>query len=178
MWGELVSPCPFSFLFFLGSVALNVIRNLDPQNAGSTLQLAAEEIRHPQQENLLLPIFLMNDGVLVVKIVERLRQLKGVLGHVRGLARGSGALQCGIGLRGGQQHLPEVLGLQLTGQGFGLEFRSKVRKRLAALLQLSHNIPGTNGRILNVRRRFALTAQRLLKIEGETGPYVQYAAVR
>src|ERR1035441_2936880 len=44
------------FLFITSSV-LHVRRNLNPQQSRRPLQLAAEEIRHPQQKHFLLAVF-------------------------------------------------------------------------------------------------------------------------
>ena len=70
------------------SLVLHVSGNLNTQDGRSPLQLAAEEVRHPQQEDLLLPILFVNDRILLIKVAERLRQLERVLRDVRRLARG------------------------------------------------------------------------------------------
>jgi hypothetical protein len=59
--------------------ALHVIRNLDAEDSGRALQLAPEEVRHPQQENAFLAVLFVNDGVLLVEIAEGLRELLGRL---------------------------------------------------------------------------------------------------
>src|ERR1035441_2936882 len=63
------------FLFITSSV-LHVRRNLNPQQSRRPLQLAAEEIRHPQQKHFLLAVFFVAIGVLLVEVAERLRQLE------------------------------------------------------------------------------------------------------
>src|ERR1017187_7333411 len=98
---------------------LHIIRRLDAQNIQRPLQLPPEEIGHPQQEHLLLPILFVNDRIQMVEVVERLRDLERVLGHVRRLSRHDGALHCRIRFRGGQQHLPEVFARKLPAQRGG-----------------------------------------------------------
>src|SRR5208283_5847959 len=44
----------------------HVFRNPDAQDAGGAFQLAAEEVGHPQQEDLLLAILLGQNRVLLV----------------------------------------------------------------------------------------------------------------
>ena len=103
----------------------------------------------------------------MIEVVERLRQLKRVLGHVRRLAGGDGCLDRGIGLGGGQQHLPEIFRLKLAGHGLAAELRREIGNGLAALLELAQNVAGAHRGVLEVRPGFAFEAQRLLKIESD-----------
>src|ERR1700730_15993596 len=98
-------------------VWLHIRGNLDTKNTRGAFQLPPEEIGHPQQEHLFLAVLLVNDRVLVIEVVESLRQLKGVLGDVRRFAGSDGALHGGIGFRSRQQHLPEIFALKLARQG-------------------------------------------------------------
>ena len=38
----------------------------DAEHAEGALELAAEEVRHPEEEDLLFAVLFVNDGVLVV----------------------------------------------------------------------------------------------------------------
>ena len=78
--------------------------------------------------------------VLVVEVVERLRELEGVPGHVGRLAGGDGALQRGVGLRGGQQQSarspptaswrPMRRGVQLAAKSGSCSPRSSSLRRM------------------------------------------------
>src|ERR1022692_3935010 len=96
---------------------LHILRNRNPQDPPGALQLTAEEIRHPQQEYLLLAIRFDEDRVLLVKVAIRLRQLEGVPGHVGRLARIHRPLHRSIHLRSRQQHLPEIFAVELARHG-------------------------------------------------------------
>src|ERR1035441_1262241 len=64
-------------------------------------------------------VFFVNDRIQMVEVVERLRDLERIFGHVRRLSRHDGALHCRIRFRGGQQHLPEVFARKLPAQRGG-----------------------------------------------------------
>src|SRR5262249_2301067 len=115
----------------------HILRNLDPQNSRGPFELPAEKIRHPQKKDSLFPILLLNDRILVIKIVERLRELECIFRHVRRLPCNHGALQGGIRFGCRQQHLPKVLRLQLPRHCLRAQFSCEIGKLLAALLQLS-----------------------------------------
>ena len=57
--GSRAAACPRA------AATLHILRNLDAQDAGHPLQLAAEEVGHPEQENALLGVLLIEDGVAV-----------------------------------------------------------------------------------------------------------------
>src|ERR1700686_5423818 len=59
---------------------LHIRRNLDSENARCPFQLPPEEIGHPQQEHLFLAVLFVNDRILVIEVIESLRQLKRILG--------------------------------------------------------------------------------------------------
>src|SRR5208283_5844190 len=66
--------------------ALHVFRDLDSQYACGPFQLPPEEIGHPQQEDLLLTLLFLEDWILMIEVVEGLRQLECIAGDVRRLA--------------------------------------------------------------------------------------------
>src|ERR1017187_3507627 len=86
---------------------LHILGNLNPQDRSRALQLAAEEIRHPQQKYLFFAIRFVNDRVLLVEIAIRLRQLESVPRHVGRLARMDRALHRRIHLRS-EEHTSEL----------------------------------------------------------------------
>src|SRR5882724_11811843 len=61
-----------------GPPILHVGGDRDAEHCRGVLHLAAEEIGHPEEEYLFLPILLVNDGVPFVKVAEGLGQLEGV----------------------------------------------------------------------------------------------------
>ncbi len=81
----------------LGKV-LHIRRDADAKYRGGAFQLAAEEVCHPEEKYLLLAVFFVNDGVLVLEVIERLGQLEGVFGYVRRLAGGYRPFHGGISL--------------------------------------------------------------------------------
>ena len=141
----------------------------DSQYGEGTFELGAEEIGHPQEEDFAFAIGLGQHGVLMVEIVERLGQLEGVSGDVRGLAGCDGFVERGIGFRDGQKNLPRVLRLQLTGQRFGCEFGREVGQGFAAGFEFAENITGADGGVLNVGSGFAFKAERFLEVESDDG---------
>src|SRR4051794_9740786 len=88
------------------SMVLHVSRNRDAQYSQRPFQLQCEEFSHPQEKLLALEIRLGKDGVLMTEVVESLRQLEHVFGHVRGLAGSEHTLDGSVGFGGRQQNLP------------------------------------------------------------------------
>ena len=90
-----------------------------------------KKVCHPQQEDLLLAVLFVNDGIQMVEVTEQLRELESVSGHMRRLARGHGALHDRIRFRRGQQHLPEVFAGKLPGESVARQLRGKVGQLFA-----------------------------------------------
>src|SRR5579883_2174925 len=62
---------------------LHILWNLNSQDGGSALQLLTEKLRHPQQEDFLLPYLFRKNRIPLVEIGKSLRQLEGIPRHVR-----------------------------------------------------------------------------------------------
>ena len=104
--------------------------------------------------------------MLVVEIVERLRQLKRVFGNEGGFLRGDRRIHGIIKRAGGKQQFPQVgavgLGKALTGS-VGIPFHRRERR----LCSFAADPANAHHRILAIRSRFAFEAQRVLEIESD-----------
>ena len=58
---------------------LHVLRYANAKNLQRALQLLAEEVGHPEQENFAFGVRLSENRVLVIEVVECLCELEGVL---------------------------------------------------------------------------------------------------
>src|SRR5579859_3668468 len=103
--------------------------------------------------------------VLMIEIVERLRELKGIPRYVRRLSAGDCALDSVVRFGRGQQHLPEILTLQLPGKSITGEIALEVWRGLALLRELPKDVARAHGSILDIGTGLAFKAQCFLKVE-------------
>src|SRR5258708_840104 len=152
----------------------------DPHRRENANELAAYHGHGCQQKFLPAVIRFAQDRIAVIEGVEKLRQLKRMLGKISRLG-GRDALRHSIrGLSRRQPELPDVI------RGFAAKEASKIPRRNAAcrvsartsiarreILRvqstLAENIGGTDHGILRVRACVPLKAQSVLEIESDHG---------
>ena len=105
----------------------------------------------------------------MVEVIEGLGELESVAGHVRGLARGGGALDGPIGFRGRQRELPEILDGKLPGESLAPQLAREIGQRFAPLFELAPDVARAHGGVLHVGAGLALEAERFLEIESNHG---------
>ena len=130
-------------------------------------ELSAEEVVIQSRNVFFSGSGSVEDRVLVIKIVEGLRELEGIPRHVRRLAGGHGALDCGIGFRGREQHLPEFFGAAVAGQASRVSPAVKSGIASPRSLQLAEDVARAHRRVLHVGAGLAFEAERFLEIEGD-----------
>src|ERR1700716_1851570 len=163
-------------------------RDTDPHRGKNANELAANHGYGCQQELFPPLIRFAQDWIAVIEGVEKLRQLKGMLGKI---SRFSGRDALAHNIRGfsrRQPELPDVIG------GFAVKEASKIIRRDAACRvsastsiarrrrtaarsvsketlriesTLAENVGSAHNRILRVRPCVTLEAQRILEIEGD-----------
>src|ERR1700722_3343304 len=100
--------CFNSGYWLLAPSPSHILRHFNAEHSQRLLQLRAKILRHPQQERLLLDVRFGKHRIFVIKITERLRQLKCVPSHVRRFTTRHGPLDRRPHLRRRQQQLPAV----------------------------------------------------------------------
>src|SRR6266851_346193 len=146
------------------ALKLHFLRRFNYQQSQRPHQLRFHQFRQPQQKRSLLFIRLRQDMVLVVKIIERLCQLKRILRHERRLLRGNRRLHCVLQRSRRNQQLPERISLRTRKYRPG-GFPCYLHVRLPRFFTLSPNPANSHHRILAIRPRLALKTQRILEVK-------------
>ena len=113
----------------------------------------------------------VNDGVLLVEVAERLRELERVARDMRRFARSRRRApppnRLSMRPAASARNLPNC---ELTGHALpASSSAAKSGSCLAALFQFAQDVASAHGRVLHVRAGLAFEAQRLLKIERDHG---------